>query len=178
MPPPPSPPPPLPSPPPPSRLPKTHASPIDDDCSSWALNTVVTYEDTAFYLEADTFDLCGGHSTVEGTYHYHSTAGCLQEQAAIEAGTSSDDHSAVLGWAYVSPSHLHSLWQLLVCLCGLVEACLRGGSVDMGVHVCVGGMGGCLCMCVWRWGGVSVYVCLFKWVCWWAVFPAFRFCQT
>ncbi|CAN0521555.1 unnamed protein product, partial [Scytosiphon promiscuus] len=53
---------------------------------------------SAFYLEADTFDLCGGHSTAEGIYHYHSTAGCLQEQAMVQAGTSASEHSALLGW--------------------------------------------------------------------------------
>eukprot|EP00904_Undaria_pinnatifida_P008243 jgi/Undpi1/4549/HiC_scaffold_18.g07903.m1 len=68
--------------------------------SAWARDQVLEYEDTAFYLEADSFDLCGGHSTTEGTYHYHGTAGCLQEQAQLDAGTSSDDHSALLGWAY------------------------------------------------------------------------------
>lgn len=72
--------------------------------SAWARDQVVEYEDAAFYLEADTFDLCGGHSTIEGTYHYHGTAGCLQEQAALAAGTSSSEHSALLGWAYVSGS--------------------------------------------------------------------------
>ena len=56
------------------------------------------YEDTAFYLENDTFDPCGGHATTEGTYHYHSTAGCLQEQAGSKEG----EHSALLGWAFVS----------------------------------------------------------------------------
>ncbi|CAN0525188.1 unnamed protein product, partial [Laminaria digitata] len=53
---------------------------------------------TAFFLEADTFDLCGGHATTEGTYHYHGTAGCLQEQAQLDAGTSETEHSAILGW--------------------------------------------------------------------------------
>ena len=70
--------------------------------SSWAVDEVEEYEDTAFYLEADTFDLCGGHSTPDGTYHYHSTPGCLQEQAMLDAGTTSDEHSPILGWAYVS----------------------------------------------------------------------------
>lgn len=70
--------------------------------SPWARDQVVGYEDTAFCLEADTFDLCGGHSTAKGIYHYHSTAGCLQEQAVIQAGTSASGHSALLGWAYVS----------------------------------------------------------------------------
>lgn len=69
--------------------------------SPWARDQVLEYEDTAFYLEADTFDLCGGHSTAEGIYHYHSTAGCLQEQAMIQAETSASEHSALLGWAYV-----------------------------------------------------------------------------
>ena len=58
-----------------------------------------TYEDTAFYLESDSFDLCGGHATPTGQYHYHSTAGCLQEQAGGTVG----QHSPLLGWAYVRP---------------------------------------------------------------------------
>lgn len=74
--------------------------------SSWASDTVVGYKDTAFYLEADSFDLCGGHATSGGIYHYHSTAGCLQEQAIAEAGVSAEGHSPVLGWAYVSTALL------------------------------------------------------------------------
>lgn len=65
--------------------------------SSWANPTVETYEDTAFFLEADGFDPCGGHATPTGSYHYHGTAGCLQEQAGAVAG----EHSPLLGWAYV-----------------------------------------------------------------------------
>eukprot|EP00904_Undaria_pinnatifida_P008293 jgi/Undpi1/4594/HiC_scaffold_18.g07948.m1 len=65
-----------------------------------AIEQVVEYEDTAFYRESNSFDLCGGHSTGQGTYHYHSTAGCLQEQAALAAGTSAREHSPLLGWAY------------------------------------------------------------------------------
>ncbi|CAM9808747.1 unnamed protein product [Ascophyllum nodosum] len=68
--------------------------------SSWAVDKVDEYEDTAFYLEADTFDLCGGHSNPGGIYHYHGTPGCLQEQAMLDAGTTSDEHSPILGWAY------------------------------------------------------------------------------
>lgn len=44
-------------------------------CSSWAFDAVVDYETTAFYIEGDTIDLCGGHATPDGVYHYHSTAG-------------------------------------------------------------------------------------------------------
>lgn len=62
---------------------------------------MIEYEDTAFALEYDTFDLCGGHATTEGSYHYHGTPGCLQEQASVADGTSADEHSAQLGWAYV-----------------------------------------------------------------------------
>lgn len=40
-----------------------------------ALDPVEENEDTAFYLEADTFDPCGGHSTPTGSYHYYGTAG-------------------------------------------------------------------------------------------------------
>ncbi|CAB1112599.1 unnamed protein product [Ectocarpus sp. CCAP 1310/34] len=64
--------------------------------SAWAVDAVVEYEDTAFYLEADTFDPCGGHATPTGAYHYHGTAGCLQEQAGAVKG----EHSPVLGWSY------------------------------------------------------------------------------
>lgn len=66
--------------------------------SSWARFKVVEYEDTAFYLEADAFDPCGGHATDQGSYHYHGTAGCLQEQAGAVAG----EHSPLIGWAFVS----------------------------------------------------------------------------
>ena len=65
--------------------------------SSWAVTQVVSYEDTAFYLEGDTLDVCGGHATVGGEYHYHSTAACLQEQAGGVVG----EHSPLLGWSYV-----------------------------------------------------------------------------
>ncbi|CAM9684281.1 unnamed protein product [Scytosiphon promiscuus] len=63
---------------------------------SWAVFKVEEYEDTAFYLEADTLDPCGGHANPTGTYHYHGTAGCLQEQAGAVAG----EHSPLLGWSY------------------------------------------------------------------------------
>lgn len=66
--------------------------------SSWAADKVVEYEDTAFYLESDSFDPCGGHATPSGGYHYHGTAGCLQEQAGGVTG----EHSPLLGWALVS----------------------------------------------------------------------------
>ena len=59
---------------------------------------MTSYEWTAFYLEGDTFDPCGGHATIEGTYHYHNTAGCLQEQAGGVVG----EHSPLLGYAFVS----------------------------------------------------------------------------
>ena len=64
------------------------------------------YEDTAFYLEGATFDLCGGHATNEGIYHYHGTAGCLQEQAGGVVG----QHSPLLGWALVSGDGLVLVW--------------------------------------------------------------------
>lgn len=56
------------------------------------------YEQTAFYNEVDSFDFCGGHATPEKAYHYHSTPGCLQEQAGGVLG----EHSPLLGWSYVS----------------------------------------------------------------------------
>ncbi|CAN0031886.1 unnamed protein product, partial [Sphacelaria rigidula] len=55
---------------------------------------------SAFAIEGDTFDLCGGHAATEGWYHYHSTPGCLQEQAMVAAGLTSSDHSAQIGWSY------------------------------------------------------------------------------
>lgn len=73
--------------------------------SSWARDAATSYEEAAFYLEGDTFDLCGGHATSEGWYHYHNTAGCLQEQAMAAAGTTSDEHSPQLGWSYVGASN-------------------------------------------------------------------------
>ncbi|CAN0316512.1 unnamed protein product, partial [Hapterophycus canaliculatus] len=63
---------------------------------SWAVSKVDEYEDTAFYLEADTLDPCGGHATPTGDYHYHGTPGCLQEQAGGVVG----EHSPLLGWSY------------------------------------------------------------------------------
>ncbi|CAN0586450.1 unnamed protein product, partial [Laminaria digitata] len=49
--------------------------------SGWAGTTAATtFESSAIFLEGDTFDLCGGHATGNGIYHYHNTAGCLQEQ--------------------------------------------------------------------------------------------------
>lgn len=72
------------------------------ELSSWAADTADSYENAAFYLEGESFDLCGGHSSPDGNYHYHNTAGCLQEQAMIAAGTTADDHSPQIGWAYVS----------------------------------------------------------------------------
>ncbi|CAM9773299.1 unnamed protein product [Ectocarpus fasciculatus] len=64
---------------------------------SWAVDPVEEYEDTAFFLEADSFDPCGGHATPFGFYHYHGTPGCLQEQAGAVKG----EHSPLLGWAYM-----------------------------------------------------------------------------
>lgn len=69
------------------------------------------YETTAFYVEGETFDLCGGHATTDGTYHYHSTPGCLQEHAMAVDGTTSEEHSPILGWSYVSPRGV--LWALV-----------------------------------------------------------------
>ncbi|CAN0060251.1 unnamed protein product, partial [Choristocarpus tenellus] len=61
---------------------------------------VVEFEDSAYYLESDTFDLCGGHSDQSGTYHYHSTPGCLEEQLRDLNGLGSTDHSPQVAWAY------------------------------------------------------------------------------
>ena len=95
------------SPPPPP--PPTLDVPLSPLSSPWAVNTVTTFEDTAFALESSTFDLCGGHATAKGIYHYHSTPGCLQEQATKEAGRNASQHSPLLGWSYVSDSP-HSPW--------------------------------------------------------------------
>eukprot|EP00752_Nemacystus_decipiens_P007320 g6549.t3 len=64
--------------------------------SAWANVPVEEYEDTAFYQTSSGFDPCGGHHSASGTYHYHNTAGCLQEQAGGVVG----QHSPLLGWAY------------------------------------------------------------------------------
>ena len=48
-------------------------------------DAAVSYETSAIFLEGDTFDLCGGHATGDGIYHYHNTAGCLQEQVRAHA---------------------------------------------------------------------------------------------
>lgn len=61
-----------------------------------------SYDESAFALEGDTFDLCGGHASPDGHYHYHSTPGCLQEQAMQAAGTDDTGHSPQIGWSYVS----------------------------------------------------------------------------
>lgn len=89
---------PLPSPPSSSPVTYTRRCVCSVLFSSWAFTQVTQYEDTAFFNEVDTFDFCGGHATVKGVYHYHSTPGCLQEQAGAVSG----EHSPVLGWAYVS----------------------------------------------------------------------------
>ncbi|CAN0037142.1 unnamed protein product [Ascophyllum nodosum] len=68
--------------------------------SAWATEPVTDYESTAFYLEGDTLDACGGHSTVEGWYHYHGTPGCLEEQVMVGEGLTFSDHSPFLGWSY------------------------------------------------------------------------------
>lgn len=60
------------------------------------------YETTAFYVEGDTLDACAGHANPDGTYHYHSTPGCLQEQAMVLYKATNKDHSPQLGWSYVS----------------------------------------------------------------------------
>lgn len=61
-----------------------------------------SYENSAFYIEGKTLDICGGHATTDGWYHYHATAGCLQEQAMADAGVTAAEHSPQLGWSYVS----------------------------------------------------------------------------
>lgn len=78
--------------------------------SSWARGVADSYENSAFYGEADTFDLCGGHATVEGWYHHHSVPGCLQEQAVYASGISEQQHSPQLGWAHVSKKGVGATW--------------------------------------------------------------------
>ncbi|CBN79507.1 expressed unknown protein [Ectocarpus siliculosus] len=49
---------------------------------------VQDYFDTAFYLEADSFDPCGGHATPNGFYHYHGTAvACRNRRRRSRAST-------------------------------------------------------------------------------------------
>jgi len=53
---------------------------------------------SAVYLEADTFDMCGGHgaSALASSYHYHLAPPCLLSQL----GDSGSVHSPQIGWAY------------------------------------------------------------------------------
>ena len=74
---------------------------VDDTSSAWATESASDLESTAFYLEWDTLDACGGHATTEGWYHYHGTPGCLEEQVMIGEGLAMDDHSPFPGWSYV-----------------------------------------------------------------------------
>lgn len=80
---------------------------------------MTSYEDTAFFNEVDSFDFCGGHATPKGVYHYHSTPGCLQEQAGAVSG----EHSPLIGWAYVSfiSFHLFFVWIVWSVMC---HACM------------------------------------------------------
>lgn len=87
--------------------------------SAWANVPVETYEDTAFYQTNGGFDPCGGHASPSGQYHYHNTAGCLQEQAGGVVG----EHSPLIGWAYVSTSYR---W----CACACAYVVVRAGCVD------------------------------------------------
>eukprot|EP00752_Nemacystus_decipiens_P003694 g3404.t1 len=69
--------------------------------SSWAAaEASISYETSAFFTEAGTFDACGGHATQVGIYHFHNTPGCLQEHAMVVTGATRQEHSPQLGWAY------------------------------------------------------------------------------
>lgn len=81
---------------------------------------MVDYKSTAFYLESESFDPCGGHATSTGSYHYHGTAGCLQEQAGGVVG----EHSPLIGWSYVS--------FVRYCVCMFV--CMRSYGYFQQIH--------------------------------------------
>lgn len=51
---------------------------------------------SAAYLEGNTFDQCGGHSssTTSPSYHYHVAPSCLLKQLGMTAG----QHSPQIGW--------------------------------------------------------------------------------
>lgn len=73
-----------------------------DGYSAWARGTADSYENSAFNVEGHMLDLCAGHATTEGWYHHHSVPGCLQEQAMLAEGITPLEHSAQIGWSYVS----------------------------------------------------------------------------
>ena len=54
------------------------------------------YSTSAPYLEGNTFDACGGHSssTSSPTYHYHVAPSCLLAQLQMADGA----HSPQVGW--------------------------------------------------------------------------------
>lgn len=62
-----------------------------------AVGEMVDYETSAAYLEGDTFDECGCHSSsdVAASYHCHVPPSCLLAQLNQEE----DDHSPQIGWA-------------------------------------------------------------------------------
>jgi len=57
---------------------------VDDDSSEWM-----------------SFDMCGGHSTTAGKYHYHFVPSCLvtDAEARNDSGITTG-HSAQIGWAF------------------------------------------------------------------------------
>jgi len=57
-----------------------------------------TCGDDAVVEEGDTFDLCSGHSTVDGDYHYHVVPSCLLDQMGDYDNVT--EHSPLIGWAF------------------------------------------------------------------------------
>ncbi|CAM9981203.1 unnamed protein product, partial [Choristocarpus tenellus] len=64
------------------------------------VTTAVSFSVSAYALESDTFDLCGGHAAPGGSYHYHSAAGCLEEQIRTNENLGDSEHSPQIGWAF------------------------------------------------------------------------------
>lgn len=58
--------------------------------------TLTGYSTSAPYLEGNTFDSCGGHSssTSSPSYHYHVAPSCLLAQLGMTNGA----HSPQIGW--------------------------------------------------------------------------------
>jgi len=64
---------------------------VDTDC------TLLDVDDTS--SEWISFDMCGGHSTTGGVYHYHFTPSCLIDDAD-SANPIRTGHSSQIGWAF------------------------------------------------------------------------------
>ena len=127
-----------------------HFLPIVFVRSAWARDQVVEYEDTAFYLEADTFDPCGGHATTEGIYlplPWHcrlpAGAGWGRRGGALAAAWLG---SLVSAWVFClrCGPHIHVISACCetLCLghelqrettCGRPSSCIPGAAVYFGM---------------------------------------------